>query len=70
MNVSESILRSVIMNATRDSGPNDDFAAGWYRGMITAAQHDETIDPALVRRANQCVDAFRARRGAQPEVPA
>lgn len=69
MNISTSILKSVITNVERDVIPADDYGIAWYRGMISAAQHDDLVDGELVKRATLAVDGFSARRSAQV-VPA
>ena len=69
MNISTSILKSVITNVERDLIPADDYGVAWYRGQICAAQHDDLVDGELVKRATLAVDSFSARRNAKA-VPA
>lgn len=62
MSLSESILLSVITNAAKADEIPDDYGVAWYRGMITAAQHDDQVNQKLLLKANKTVDALRARR--------
>lgn len=62
MTIGDSILRTVITNAAKAAAHNDDYSVAWYRGMISAAQHDEQVDAELVQQAGRVVDALRARR--------
>lgn len=62
MTIGDSILRTVITNAAKPGVHNDDYGVAWYRGMISAAQHDEKVDAGLVEQAGRVVDALRARR--------